>query len=242
VRLLGGFALELGGTPVELAGVRPRVRTLLRLLALHAGAPVHRETLEAALWPDADAEASARNLHVAVAALRRAIEPAAARGGFELVRREGHAYRLVVPADGEVDLLRFEQALGRGRAARRAGDDEAARNAFAAAVAAYRGDVLPEDGPAEWVVERRERCRAAAVEAAQMLAELLFRAGEVDAAAQACADGLRIERYHDPLWRLLIEARDRAGDPGAASRARQGYERMLAELGVDVPTGVSAPA
>jgi hypothetical protein len=47
-----------------------------------------------------------------------------------------------------------------------------------------------------------------------------------------CAEGLRIDRYHDPLWRLLIDVRERAGDAGAARRARQGYGRVLTELGV----------
>ena len=38
----------------------------------------------------------------------------------------------------------------------------------------------------------------------------------------------------------LIEARDQAGDQGAASRARLGYDQMLAELGViDGATGSS---
>ena len=80
----------------------------------------------------------------------------------------------------------------------------------------------------------------AVVEATQALAEILLARGEAGAAARACTMGLRIERYYDPLWRLLIEARDQAGDQGAASRARLGYDQMLAELGViDGATGSS---
>ena len=54
----------------------------------------------------------------------------------------------------------------------------------------------------------------------------------MEGAARAASAGLRIERYHDPLWRLLIRSRDEAGDQGAASRARSAYDQMLAELGV----------
>jgi DNA-binding SARP family transcriptional activator len=114
--------------------------------------------------------------------------------------------------------------------------------AFQGALTEYRGDLLPEDGPAEWVTERRDLCRAAAVGAAQVLGELLLAEGDAAGAARACSDGLRIERYHDPLWRLLIEARDRAGDQGAATRARLGYDRMLAELGVEGPGTVPSSA
>lgn len=233
IRLLGGFELRLDGRAVDLSGVRPRARTLLRLLCLNAGTALHHETIEAALWPEADPEASSRNLHVAIASLRRALEPAVARGAFQLLRRDGDAYRLALPAGSEVDLLPFERAVATGRAARVGSDDDGAGRAFQEALDLYRGDLLPEDGPAEWVADRRELCRLAAVDAAQGLAEILLAHGDAAGAARAASAGLRVERYHDPLWRLLIRARNEAGDQGAASRARLGYQRMLAELGVE---------
>jgi DNA-binding SARP family transcriptional activator len=238
VRLLGGFGLELEGRPVDLSSVRPRARALLRLLALYAGAPVHHETIEAAMWPEAGAEAASRNLHVAIAGLRRVLEPTAGRGSFQLLRRDGDAYRLALPDAAEVDLIRFERALAAGRQARERGDSSGALLAFQEALDTYAGELLPEDGPAEWVSDRRELARLGAVEAAQQLAQLHLDRGDVEAAAQTASAGLRIERYHDPLWRLLIRSRDEAGDQGAASRARAGYDRMLAELGV--PTGAAS--
>jgi DNA-binding SARP family transcriptional activator len=218
---------------VNLGSVRPRARALLRLLCLNAGAAVHHETIEAALWPEADPEASSRNLHVAVAALRRAIEPRAARGTFELLQRDGGAYRLALPDGADVDLLAFEKACAAGRAASDRGDLAAAAGWYQAALDRYAGDLLPEDGPAEWIADRRDTTRLAAVDAAQRLAELELGRGDPEGAARAANVGLRIDRSHDPLWRLLIRGRDEAGDQGAATRARSGYERMLAELGVE---------
>jgi DNA-binding SARP family transcriptional activator len=232
VRLLGGFGLRLHGQPVDLSAVRPRARAVLRVLALNAGHAVHRETIEAALWPEAGSDAAGRSLHVAVAALRRVLEPGAGRGTFQVLRRDGDAYRLDLPPGATVDLLQFEAALGQGRAAREHGDEAAARRAFEEAVALYVGELLPEDGPAEWVGDRREQLRLGAVSAAQALAEISLDAGDSEAAARAASMGLQIERYHDPLWRLLIRSRDEAGDQGAANRARMGYDQMLAELGV----------
>jgi DNA-binding SARP family transcriptional activator len=239
IRLLGGFELRRDGEPVDLGGVRPRARALLRLLCLNAGTAVHHETIEAAMWPDAGAEASSRNLHVAIASLRKALEPAAARGSFQLLRRDGDAYRLVLPEGAEVDLLEFERAVSAGRSAADRGDGAGAARWLQAALDRYAGDLLPEDGPAEWVADRREIARLAAVDAAQRLGELLLRRGDAEGAARAANAGLRIDRYHDPLWRLLIRSRDEAGDQGAASRARTGYDRMLAELGVEAGTPAS---
>jgi DNA-binding SARP family transcriptional activator len=233
IHLLGGFELRFDGGAVDLSDVRPRARALLRLLCLNAGTAIHHETIEAALWPEAEPEAGSRNLHVAIASLRRALEPTVARGAFRLLKRDGDAYRLVLPAGSEVDLLPFERAVAAGRAAREQSDDDGAARAFQEALDLYRGDLLPEDGPADWVADRRELCRLAAVDAAQGLAEILLARGDAAGAARAASAGLQVERYHDPLWRLLIQARNDAGDQGAASRAQLGYDRMLAELGVE---------
>jgi DNA-binding SARP family transcriptional activator len=232
IRCFGGFSLAVKGRPVDLTTIKPRARAMLRLLAVHAGNPVHREVLQAAFWPDADAETGARNLHVAVSSLRSWLEPGVGRGGSSLLLREGDAYRLAIQPDAEVDLLQFSKALAAARVARLRGGVDAVVTHFQQALELYAGELLPEDGPAEWVIEPRERFRAGALEAAQGLAELLLKQGDPAAAANACATGLWVDRLHDPLWKLLIQARERAGDPGAASRARRDYARVLEELGL----------
>jgi DNA-binding SARP family transcriptional activator len=232
IRVFGSFEMRLHEEPIDSNALRPRVRTLLRLLAVNAGRRVHHEAIESALWPEAGPGASSRNLHVAVAALRRALEPKSSRGTFQLIRRDGDAYVLDAPPGSDIDVVRFERAIVAGRSARERGDAAAAVAAYRLALDLHSDDLLPADGPAEWVASRREACRVAAVEASQALAELLLERGEAAAAAKASAAGLKIERYHDPLWRLLIESRDRAGDHGAATKARHGYDRMLAELGI----------
>ena len=232
IRCFGGFSIAIKGRPVDLTAIKPRARAVLRLLAVHAGNPVHREVLQSAFWPDADAEIGARNLHVAVSSLRSWLEPGVGRGGSSLLLREGDAYRLVTQPDDEVDLVQFSRALAAARVARLRGAVDAVLPHFQQALELYAGELLPEDGPAEWAIEPRERFRAGALEAAQGLAELHLKLGDPAAAANACATGLWVDRLHDPLWKLLIEARERAGDPGAASRARRDYARVLEELGL----------
>ena len=232
IRCFGGFSIAIKGRPVDLTTIKPRVRAVLRLLAIHAGNPVHREVLQTAFWPDADADTGARNLHVAVSSLRSWLEPGVGRGGSSLLLREGDAYRLAIQADAEVDLVQFSKALAAARVARLRGGVDAVITHFQQVLELYAGELLPEDGPAEWAIEPRERFRAGALEAAQGLAELLLKQGDPAAAANACATGLWIDRLHDPLWKLLIQAREQAGDPGAASRARRDYARVLEELGL----------
>jgi len=236
VRLFGSFAMTIEGHPVDLSRLKPRPRAVLRFLALNAGRPVHREVLQETFWPEADPETGARSLHVALSALRRELAPRAGRGACELLVREGDAYRLALPGASRIDLADFERAVVDARTIRARGATPLAIGAFRAALAAYGGDVLPEDGPAEWATGRRERARAEAVEAAGALAELLLD-GDPAGAADACAAGLALDSHHDPLWRLLVEARERAGDQAAATSARTGYARMLADLGISSVDG-----
>jgi len=240
IRCFGTFTISVAGRPIDLASLKPRPRAVLRLLALHAGRPVHREVIQDALWRDADPETGARSLHVALSALRRELEPAAGRGGCEILVRDGDAYRLAIPAGSRVDVLAFDDALRRARAAR-GRDAGATIEGYRAAVTAYAGDLLPEDGPADWVVAQRDRARADYVEAALGLAELIM-AEQPAEAAVVCVTALGIDAYHDPLWRLLIEARERAGDRAAAASARASYARMLAELGLPAIPASEAPS
>ena len=236
IRTLGGCGLDVDGRRASLDRAKPRVRSLMRLLAIHAGAPVHREVIQEALWPEADADAGARSLHVAVSALRRLLDEVAQPVGGRLVVRDGDAYRLDIPPDA-VDLGRFDRAIAEGRAARSRGEVSAA--AFSLALELYAGELLPEEGPADWVIERRDHYRSKAIEAAIGLAEEAMLAADYATTVRACRFGLELDRYQDTLWRMLIDARDRAGDAGAASRDRREYASVLEGLGVEAPVAIS---
>ena len=228
VRTFGGFALEVDGRRVSLDGVKPRARAVLRFLALHVEGGVHREVICEALWPDADAQTGGRSLHVAISALRGAFVATLGPDGGRVIARDGDAYRLAV-SPASVDHWRFDRALAAGRAARVRG--EVSRAAFVEALGAY-ADLLPEDGPAEWVIDHRERYRAGAVEAARAIAEDASALGDLAEVVRACRSALAIDRYQDSLWRLLIDAHELAGDPGAATRDRRDYAAVLDGLGV----------
>ena len=236
VRTFGRFEVTIDGRRVPLEAIKPRARSLLRLLAVHAGSGVHREVIGAALWPEVDGQTAARSLQVAVSAIRGLLAEQLGAAGGRLIVREGEAYRLSVPLEA-VDIRRFDRAVADARAARLHGT--ATTDHLAAALAAYGGELLPEEGPSEWIVELREHYRTVAVEVAREAAEVALVSGEPRRAIDACRTGLVIDRYHDPLWRLLIEARSAAGDLSAATRDRLEYEAILSELGLPAPAAVS---
>jgi DNA-binding SARP family transcriptional activator len=242
VRCLGGFRVCLHGEPLDWSALRPRARAVARILAMHAGQPVHRDRLLGALWPDVDPAAATRTLHVALSSLRRFLDTHLPVGdGETLLHRDGDAYRLALPADAWCDVVEFRRALE--RAYRRGpGRDPQALDDLWVAVTAYGGDLLPEDGPAEWVVAERETLRRQAADAAARLAEAALRGadgvvaalgGDAEPAVAMAARCVEIDPCHDAGWRLLITAHARAGNVAAAEHTRRRYADVLASLGLD---------
>lgn len=236
LRCFGGFELRFPHRGLDWRQLRPRAATMLRLLAVHAGQPVHRETIIGALWPDAPLAQATHNLQVAVSMLRRFLEPESPRGEARIVTRHGDAYALTPPPGSRVDVVGFAEAL---RDARQARTVDAERLALQRALNTYQGDLLPGDGPAEWVVADRERLRVQAGNAAGRLAELEFTRGDIAAAVAAAQRSLEIDPFRDTSWRLLIEAYQMLGDAAAAARARRDYADMLGALGVEDAAPVS---
>ena len=225
VRVLGRFAITVGGRPVDLGGVRPRARSTLRLLAMRAGDVVHRDVLAELLWPDAGPEAALRSLQVAVSSLRTVLH----RPG--LLVRDGEGYRLALTAGSRCDLRDVDAAVAAARLARSSGDAAGERAALEEALRRYTGDLLPEEGAAEWVVGERDRLRVTAASAAETLARRLA-GSDPEAAVDAARRAVELDAYRDGAWRLLAELHEATGDHAAAHAARDGHRKVLEELGV----------
>lgn len=226
VRCLGGFAVEVGGAPADLPGLRPRARALLQLLAIYAGRDLHRERLIDALWPDAPPTAGPHRLQVATSNIRQCL--AAAGLGDQTVRRHADAYRLELPG-AWFDLAEFEHRSQCGQRAVADGDPGSAVEHWSAALELYTGELLPEVGPAEWVLAERERLRIAATEAALGIAGLT-RASSPAEAVRAAQRAVELDPLRDTSWLLLAELQDSAGDPTAAAATRREHDRIYAEL------------
>jgi DNA-binding SARP family transcriptional activator len=168
---------------------------------------------------------------VAISSLRHILEPDAPRGQSLLLPRLGDSYMLALPNGSHCDLLAFQAALASARTARLSGDSPTERTSLRRALSCYGGDLLPEDGTAEWVMPERERLRLAAADAGEQLARAEAVAGDVVAAVEQARRALTLDTYRDSTWRLLIELHERAGDLSAAHAARGQYGKILAELG-----------
>jgi DNA-binding SARP family transcriptional activator len=239
LRCLGAFCLEVDGSSMSLGGLRPRARSLLLLLLLHHGHRVHREQLIEAIWPESSPDSGTRSLQVAISSVRQHLIAAGLPG--DCLCREGDSYALSL-GQVEADLDRFGQLAE--RASRLARDPSPTRHDLLAAqlsaLDAYAGDLLPEVGPAEWVVEERDRLRALAARVAADAGRTALALGEFSSGVRAARRSLELDPYHDTSWDLLVRLFEALGDHSAATVARREHARVCAELGVPDLFGRSA--
>src|ERR1700741_423243 len=122
IRLLGELqGLDDDENDVVLTGAQ--LRTLLAVLALHAGRAVPADQLVEALWGPESSSAARNGLQGLVSKLRRAL------GSPTLVATRGGGYALEVRPDAG-DLHRFEGLVGVGRAKATSGDLDGAIEAL----------------------------------------------------------------------------------------------------------------
>jgi DNA-binding SARP family transcriptional activator len=228
-RCFGRFTLLIDGDVVDLAPLRPRARTVLRMLAVNLGRGVHRQVLGDGLWPDDDEAGAAKKLQVAISSIRKLVET---HGATELIRREGDVYLLEPGPRVACDVQRFSAAVAEARAQLADGSGGDAEPALQAAVGLYGGELLSDDGAADWVVAERIQLQTAAVDMARRLASLLLERGNPMGAIEVCRRGLEADRYSDPLWRLLLTSLEADDDLAGHALAMSRYDAVLAELGV----------
>ena len=198
------------------------------LLALHQGRPLHRELLIEALWPEATLSSGVRSLQVAVSSIRQCLAVGGVVG--DPIRRQGDAYELVLPG-AAVDVTAFERTIEEARHLQ----PGAALSARQVALDLYLGELLPEVGPADWVVEDRDRLRLLAAGLAAAAAADALAVADHGAAIDLARRSVTLDACHDPAWRLLIETYEHIGDLSAAAVARADHRRVWDDLGVMLP-------
>jgi len=198
VGLLGGFRVERGGVerPVS-AWQRRSAKTLTKLLATYPRHALHREQILEILWADVDPESALNSFGKALYAARRAFEP-------ELPPRQASAYlrltdsMLALNTDHvAIDADRFQQLA---ESALR-GED---LGAYEAALAAYGGELLPEDRYEDWCAERRDFLAGLHIRLLLGLSQALENRGAFGASIDPLSEALQHDPTREDVHRRLM--------------------------------------
>jgi DNA-binding SARP family transcriptional activator len=215
VTLLGGFRVDRAGTGRPVSGWQRRTaKTLTKLLATVPGHALHREQILEILWPDVDLESALNSFAKALYAARRAFEP-------RLLPRETSTYlrltdavlaldteHVVIDADAFQDLA---QSALRQRSI----------SAYEAALAAYAGELLPEDRYEDWSAERRTTLAGLHVRLLLRLAETLESRGDYSQAADRLHAALQQDATREDIHRRLMRLYAETGSRDQAVRQFQ---------------------
>jgi DNA-binding SARP family transcriptional activator len=161
-RVLGSVQAWTNGRSLPLGG--PRQVSLLAFLLVYANRPVSRDALIDAVWGSERSGADKR-LQMAIARLRKALEPQDNAGGPVLATVCG-GYLLSVPP-GELDAEVFAEGVREGRRALEAGEAGQAAGLLEQALGLWRGSPLAEaafEDFAQGEIRRLEELRWAALE------------------------------------------------------------------------------
>ncbi|MFI0829349.1 ATP-binding protein [Streptomyces roseolus] len=227
LHLLGGFrATRDGGPPLADRWPRPSARALVKLLAVAPGHRLHRDQAMEACWPGADRKAALGSLRVALHAARRALEPELApRAASSYLTGDGAMLRLE-PSTVWVDVDHAErlaaEALERGQA-----------DGLAEALAAFTGELLPEDRYADWAGERRQRIGELHDRLRLAHGTALLDGGAAQEAADVAREVLVAGPAEERAHQLLIDAYLRQGlRRRAIAQFHACREALDAELGI----------
>ncbi|MDQ2587490.1 AfsR/SARP family transcriptional regulator [Saccharothrix yanglingensis] len=221
-RVLGPVEAVVDGGTAPVGGPKPK--TLLALLAVHAGRVVSLDQLVDAVWGEHPPERSRSAIYTYVSSLRRALG--------DVLSRSGGGYLLAADLD-QVDLHVFTAEVAQGREALAEGDLEGAAARFAAALGAWRGTPLggAQGAWAEGERSRLEELRFGALED-RFDADLAIGRGEslVPELSAAVAENPLRERLRSQLMLALHQA-GRQGD--ALACYQEGRRVLLDELGLE---------
>ena len=228
-RVLG--ALEAVGEGCLLPLGRPKQQALLAALLLDANRVVSVDRLIEELWTDEPPASARHSVEVYVSGLRKALGP-------DRIRTVAPGYTAAVEPH-ELDLVRFERLVQKGRRALVAGRAGVARNSLGDALALWRGpplDGITAGRHTEAAIARLEDLRLDALEA-RIDADLAL--GRHDELVTEL-EGLVAERpLREGLRSRLMLTLYRCGRQADALASYQSARRMLVdEVGIEPSRGL----
>jgi DNA-binding SARP family transcriptional activator len=192
--------------------------TVLKILVLHCGRPVRRDTLIELLWPEVNPEAGVNRLHVLLHSLRRMIEPPRQGQPWLYICNDGDRYYFNPEAPYHLDVGKFRDYIGLAERLERNGDVVPAIDAYEAAVSLYRGDLLEDEAYAEWCRGEREHLRETCLTALKRLAIFYLEHDATERSIQRFRQALRMDDLREENHRSLMYALWSAGRRDEALR------------------------
>ena len=203
-----------------------RAVALVAFLAAHAGVPQPRQRIAGMFWPDSTDAQALTNLRRELHHLRQVLgdDRSLVVTPRDLCWRDSETCR--------VDLRVFETERQAALASAAAGDDEGVLWQAAAAVAQYKGDLLPGVYD-DWLLEARAALERECADLCDLLCAARARTGDLAGAADAVRRRIQLQPLEEAGYRTLMLLQADLGDrAGAVSTYHHCASVLERELGV----------
>jgi DNA-binding SARP family transcriptional activator/tetratricopeptide (TPR) repeat protein len=203
-----------------------RIVVLVAFLVVHAGSAQARQRIAGLLWPESTDAQALTNLRRELHHLRQVLreDPSLEVTPRDLRWRDTKTCR--------VDVRVFDNEREAALAAAAAGDDDGILRHASAAIAAYRGDLLPgvyED----WLLDARAQLERQCVDLCDLACAARARAGDLAGAMEAARRRVQLQPLEEVGYRTLMELQADMGDrSGAVSTYHHCASVLERELGV----------
>jgi DNA-binding SARP family transcriptional activator len=235
VRAFGKFAVQHLGQTVSL-GSNKTGRAVFRYLATRSERHASKDVLLERFWPDDTPHSAAHKLHIAIGAVRRALNEALGdvlAGEESLVFADNH-YALAPSLRIELDAELFSAHVQAGAELEREGAVTGAVGEYESARALYRGSFLVEDLYADWTTARRARFEEMFLTLLGSLARYYADQGDYTESITCCRHILARDSFREDAYRQLMCCYSQIGRRNQALREFQACKEVLRrELGVD---------
>ncbi|WP_033293151.1 BTAD domain-containing putative transcriptional regulator [Amycolatopsis jejuensis] len=200
----------------------PRQREILVYLALHREG-CRRESLCAALWPDAPGDRPYNSFHATLSQLRGALRRAHGGEPLDLITRHDGHYRLNHSLV-TVDFWQLQETL----ASTRGGGTSAVIAAVRRVTELYRGD-LADNISAEWIESPREALRREVLDAFSTLIRKV-RNDDPEQALAFLEQARCLDPYNEAIYRDLMRVQARLGQHDSIPRTLNLLATSLSDL------------
>jgi DNA-binding SARP family transcriptional activator/tetratricopeptide (TPR) repeat protein len=225
VSLLGGQAIidDRGGS---IQARSSRVVVLVAFLVIHAGSAQARQRIAGLLWPESTDAQALTNLRRELHHLRQILgdEPSLVVTPRDLCWHDTKTCR--------VDARVFDGERKAALTAAAAGDDDEMLRHASAAIAAYRGELLPGVYD-DWLLDARTQLERQCVDLYDLACAAWARAGDLARAVEAARRRVQLQPLEEVGYRTLMELQADMGDrAGAVSTYHNCASVLERELGV----------
>lgn len=228
VQTLGGFSLWRNGEPVlDLCEVGQASRQMLAMLLTAPGHSLSFDLLMGQLWPQSPASKARSSFDTALSRLRRAIDRSLGEKGSRdyLVLEKG----MLLLRQVQIDALDYSRSVERARRQLQRQDDWQAEQSLWQAERLWKGEFLAGFDLQGELNYQQGLLTDLRLEQLVMLARLLQKQLQYDAAERLLRDGLRLDGTYESLVRQLLEIAAKRGDQRQRQQIVEDYRQALRE-------------